>query len=140
MAKKVVEKQEEKESFYPKHDGYLEFVWGILSSDDLSGAKEANLYTMNDLDIVYDKEHNQYLLDIETIYFFPNGVKDGIAYYKHLLDEFKKYMLLNGIPMHLPEETHYLVEPYFNGKADSITELYIKFKIFVCGYESVYSV
>ena len=92
MAKKVVEKQEEKESFYPKHDGDLEFVWGVLSSDDdLSGAKEVNLYTMNDLDIVYDKEHNQYLLDVETIYFFPNGIKDGIVYYKNLLNEFKKF-------------------------------------------------
>ena len=71
------------------------FVWGIMSYDDLSGSKKANMFTMNDLDLIYHKDINKYSLSIETIYCFSSeGGQYG--YMQSLLDEFTKWMEENN--------------------------------------------
>ena len=50
----------------------LKFIWAVKSWDDITGAA-ANMYTMNDIEIDYDRDAKEYLLSIETIYSFKDG-------------------------------------------------------------------
>lgn len=75
-------------------DDSFEFIWGVVSWDDLSGS-EANLYTMNDIDIVRDKESNKYFLEIETIYGFEKEIGKYL-YVRDLLKALDKFMDDNG--------------------------------------------
>lgn len=112
------------------NNGSLKFIWGIKSYDDLSDS-DANLYTMNDIDIYYDRDTKQYSLGVETIYMFDDTQAE-CAYYNSLLESFTKYMKENG----LDTERNYCT--FCSGldlslKADSIEELYTRFKIVVTG-------
>ena len=116
--------------------GPLKFIWGVKSHDDLT-ANGVNFYSMNDIDIVYNRDTKMYLLGIETIYLFESH-KYRIEYLNNLLDEFREYLYKNNLfevdinPQHL-----YL---YNNGEmfiSDNLTDLYYKFKIFVKGYENL---
>lgn len=66
-----------------KHDEYsletddIKFIWGVKSFDNLSGS-DANLYTMNDIDIVYDKKNSEYMLGVETAYLFDSIKSSGL--------------------------------------------------------------
>ncbi len=51
--------------------GSLKFIWGIKSWDDLTG-KDSNIYTMNDIDITYNRKEKKYYLGIETAYLFKD--------------------------------------------------------------------
>ena len=116
--------------------GSLQFIWGIKSYDDLFTSK-ANIWTMNDLEIDYDKELDKYMLSIETIYDFKEGKKGEVKYLKKLLHTFTQYMLDNNY--NTDEELNFqLLQSEDFWTADSIPELYIKFKIFVNGYEREY--
>ena len=42
-------------------NGYYKFIWGIKSSIDFSSAAPC-LYSMNDIDICYDREKKEYVL------------------------------------------------------------------------------
>lgn len=119
-------------------DDDLEFVWGIKSWDDITST-EANLYTMNDLDIVYDRKRNEYMLGIETVYLFADGNNGEIKYLEYLLGKFTKFVSENNYIS--PDDKFCLrciesVEPW---RANTISELYIRFKVFVQGYKSVIS-
>lgn len=116
--------------------GSLQFIWGIKSHDDLS-LSDANIWTMNDLEIDYDKELNKYILSIETIYTFNEGKRGEAKYLKKLLHTFTQYMLDNNYKT--DEELNFqLIQSGDFWSANSIPELYIKFKIFVNGYEREY--
>lgn len=120
------------------NDDDLEFVWGIKSWDDITST-EANLYTMNDLDIVYDRKRNEYMLGIETIYLFADGNNGEIKYLEYLLGKFTEFVRENNYIS--PDEKFCLrciesVEPW---RANTISELYIRFKDFVQGYKAVIS-
>lgn len=127
---------------YPKwvNDNYnfedIKFIWGIKSSDDISGS-EANIWTMNDIEIDYDKSNKKYLLSFETIYHFDNGKRGEIKYLKRLLNAFTKYMIDNNYDIDEPL-LFQLIQSGDFWTADSIPELYSKFKIFVNGYERAY--
>ena len=116
--------------------GPLKYIWGIKSHDDLS-ANKANFYTLNDLDIYFNRDNRLYMLGLETIYSFET-VADRINYLNRLLDTFKDYMGSNSL-----FDSNY--DPFFlylynYGKmieAESLTELYYKFKIFVTGYSNL---
>ena len=47
----------------------MKFIWGLKSCDDLCNC-EANLHTMNDLDLIYLKNEDKYMLGVECIYVF----------------------------------------------------------------------
>lgn len=116
--------------------GELKFVWAVKSWDDLSG-KDANIYTMNDIEIDYDRKSKEYILSFETVYQFKDGKTGEVKYFEELLDAFTKFMTDNNYKMD---------EPFFFWttqsddlwRADSIPLLYTKFRLFVEGYKSLY--
>lgn len=120
-----------------RYENTYEFIYGIKSYDDLSPGNEANLYTMNDLDIIYNKKTNKYTIGIETIYSFSNGRKGEQEYIKDLLNKFTEWMQSKGydtntyIPIH-SAFTHKNI----NSEFDSIEELYAYFKMLVNGFVS----
>ena len=113
----------------------LKFIWGIKSPDDLSSS-EANIWTMNDIEIYYDDTNKKYTLSIEAIYYFDNGKKGEIKYLKRLLNEFTKYMIDNNYNINEEYPLQYLYTSDM-WSANSIPELYARFKIFVNGYERI---
>lgn len=116
-------------------DGYetenMKFIWGVKSWDDLTGA-DACLYTMNDIDIVYDKENNNYMLGIETAYLFKTHA-DECEYLRDCLKAFTKYMDDNGLSKNEPYRL-WMSNPCTSMKAETIEKLYTNFKIFVDGF------
>lgn len=68
----------------------LKFIWGVKSPMDLTES-EPCLYTMNDIDICYDKKNKCYLLGVETGLMFKNK-KEEYNYLKELLDKFSDYI------------------------------------------------
>ena len=90
---------------------------------------------MNDIDITYNRDTHKYLLGLETIYEF-HSVDEKIKYLDNLLKEFEKYIKESN-------QFDYKFDPYFLyfynfGElfiADTLTELYYKFKIFVEGFK-----
>lgn len=111
-------------------DGY-KFIWGVKSWGDLTGA-DACMYTMNDIDITYDKKENMYMLGIETAYLFETY--DGeCEYLKGCLKAFTKYMDDNGLSKNEPYRL-WMSNPCTSMEAETIEELYTNFKIFVNGF------
>ena len=109
----------------------LKFIWGVTSFDEWT-SHEANFYTMNDIDIIYDKQKKEYILGVETAYIFETYQAE-CNYLQKCLDAFTQYMDDNE----LDKNKHYrlfMSEPCTNVRADSIEELYTNFKIFVNGF------
>ena len=111
------------------------FIWGIKSADDLTG-HSCNLYTMNDIDITYDKKNKVYYLGIETAYMFKNHQAE-CDYLKGLLNGFTIYMDTNKLNKN-EEFMLFMGNPCIDTTAKSIEELYTNFRIFVEGYCKIY--
>jgi len=113
------------------------FIWGVMSYDDLSGSKEANMFTMNDLDLIYHKDINKYSLSIETIYMFEENGHYG--YMQSLLDEFTKFMEENNYNTSREFDLYQVFTEgiSINNKFNSIEEAYTAFKMMVNGYCSL---
>lgn len=141
--KYISDKQLEKEM--KAYEGYyineyetqdMLFIWGVISYDDLSSNK-ANLYTMNDLDLIYHKDEKKYSLGVETIYMFKENGQYG--YMQSLLDEFTKWMTENNYDTN---KEFALFKVFTDGisintKFDSIEEAYAAFKMMVNGFCSL---
>ena len=118
------------------NNGSLKFIWGIISWDDLTG-KDANLHTMNDIDIIYDRDTKLYMLGIETAWIFDGNaeeIKKGeCRYLRQLLNAFAKFMDDNG---YLKDygTCLFMRRPQLEDSAESIGELYFNFRVFVEGY------
>ena len=117
---KYLENMDKKYGNYALETDDLKFIWGVKSWDDLTG-KDACMYTMNDIDIAYDKKKNEYILGIET------------AYLRDCLKAFTKYMDDNGLKKNEPYRL-FMSNPCTSMTADSIEKLYTSFKIFVDGF------
>lgn len=128
---KYNEKMEEKYGDCSLETDDFKFIWGIKSYDDLSCA-DACLYTMNDIDIIYDKKEKKYMLGIETAYMFKTYSSE-CEYLRNCLKAFTKYMDDNGLNKNEPFRL-FMNNPCTNIVANSIEELYTNFKIFVNGY------
>ena len=109
----------------------IKFIWGVKSWDDLTGA-DACLYTMNDIDIVYDKNRRVYMLGVETAYMFKSYGAE-CDYLRDCLRAFTKYMDDNGLSKNEPFRL-WMSNPCTNMEAETIEELYTNFKIFVDGF------
>lgn len=114
----------------------LKFIWGVRSWDDFSSGEGVNFYTMNDIDIYFDRKRGKYGLDIETAYHIDSN-EGKCQYVRGLLDRFTEYMVKNN----LSTEPKYLLD--FSNldmkfEADTIEELYTRFKIVVDGYTAQY--
>lgn len=112
----------------------LKHIWGVKSWDDLSGA-DCCLYTMNDIDITYDKEEKKYMLGIETAYMFETHDAE-CNYLKSCLKAFTKYMDDNGLNKNEPYKL-FMCNPCTSMTAKTIEELYTNFKIFTLGFCSL---
>lgn len=109
----------------------FKFIWGVVSWDDLSG-HEANLYTINDIDIIYDKQDKKYMLGIETAYMFKTHELE-CNYLKGCLNAFTKYMDDNKLDKNKAYRL-FMTNPCTSMVADSIEDLYTNFKLFVNGF------
>lgn len=136
------------ENINPKRIGNLVFVWGIKSWDDLTES-DANLYTMNDIDVLFDLETNKYSLSIEEIYQFDNR-EAKIEYLEKLCLKLKEFVLEVGyteeelnnfydcsaVTMYYP--TH-IIGAIIPLEAYTLKDLWQKFKLFVVSYKSISS-
>ena len=116
---------------YMLEDDDYKFIWGVKSWDDLSG-RDVNMYTMNDIDLIYNKKEKRYELDVETAYMFKNYAAE-CQYLRDCLNAFTKYMNDNGFSTN----KHFMLfmhDTCCDVKADTIEELYTSFKIFVDGF------
>ena len=120
-------------------DEKIKLIFGTLSCDEMVRQYGATLYTMNDLDIIYNKESKKYSASVEAIYQWDD--EGGIVkYLQSLLSQFTKYMIDNNL------DTTYKIVFYdiFYGNitmdcvADTIEECYAKFKFMVEGYCKVW--
>ena len=109
----------------------FKFIWGIKSWDDLSGEGSC-LYTMNDIDITYDKKKKEYMLGIETAYIFKDYASE-CRYLKDCLNAFTKYMDNNGLKKNKPYMLS-MSNACTSMTANTVEELYTNFKIFVDGF------
>lgn len=116
------------------NQGRLKHIWGVKSSID-SRSKEPNMYTLNDIEIVYDRKNKLYFLHMQT----PSceSKKEERGYLQSLLLSFKNFMDDNGYDTYYQKKFLYSL-PNVNSHAESIEELYINFKLYVEGYCSVY--
>jgi hypothetical protein len=112
-------------------------IWGIKSWDDLSG-KECNMNTMNNFDITYHKETDDYTLGVETIYMFKeeNGDKD---YIKDILNRFTQWMIDNGYDTNKKLNLYQVFTDgtNINSHFKSIEGCYTYFKLLANGYCSL---
>lgn len=72
----------------------LKFIWGVKAYDDLSNC-DANLYSMNDLELIYFKDEDEYSFAWENVYVFEKS-RHAIRYYKRLLKMASEWMENNG--------------------------------------------
>ena len=141
-----IDKREEKitEQYYNDYNedftenSSMKFIWGLKSYDDLSSC-DANLETMNDIDLIYLKDENKYILSVETIYMF-NSKEAEKEYFKDLLDKFTEWMEEQGY------NTNSTLNPYddmceiftkginINTHFDTIEDAYRTFKLLVNVY------
>lgn len=132
---KYTKEMDEKYGNCSLEDDDFKFIWGVKSWDDLSDA-DANLYTMNDIDLTYDKKKKMYMLGVETAYCFDNFASE-CNYLRKCLDAFTKYMDDNRLQKNKPYDL-FMNNPCTSMTAETIEELYVDFKIFVDGFCNQY--
>lgn len=112
-------------------DSNLEFIWGVQSCDNLT--RHCDIYSLNDIELIYHKDTREYTVSIETIYEF-NQPDEAVNYLKNLLKAFTEWMQEQGY------ETEY--KPSFY-KSFTYTETqhfktiegaYMDFKLRVIGF------
>ena len=109
----------------------MKFIWGVKSWDDLSG-HGACIYTMNDIDITYNKKKKKYMLGIETAYGFKTHAAE-CEYLQDCLKAFAKFMDDNGLEKNKPYPL-FFSNPCTCMETERFEELYTNFKIFVDGF------
>lgn len=108
-----------------------EFIWGISAN-----GVEADAWSANDFDIMYNTKTKKYHLGIETAFLFDTP-HDECEYLLETLDAFTKFMISTnrdinkGYPFYCSQLTRY-------NWAYTIEELYRDFNIFVKGYCAYY--
>jgi len=112
--------------------GSVKFIWGVTATDEMCATK-ANIYSINDIDLCYDRDTKLYMVGIETIYMFKN-ISSEIKYYQGLLDTFTKYMVENNYNTDGSIYARASVRGYIQISGDSIEDVYSIFKIYMMGY------
>jgi hypothetical protein len=136
LKKKIAMRRLKKQ--YPDDEyncGELQFIWGVTSWDNLLRTP-ASFYTMNDIEIYYNRYTEMYHLDIELAYRFPDD-DAKIAYFAYLLDEFTQFIKQNDYPLYYIGELDWTF-PNIKMESESIPGLYTNFKLLVEGYKIAY--
>lgn len=110
----------------------MKFIWGVKSWDDLCNS-DACLYTMNDIELVYLKDEDKYILGLETIFGFESE-EDKLAYLNSCLDAFTEFMAENGYNTEVKPHWYDVFTGGMSEHFDSIEECYGMFKLLVNGY------
>ena len=108
---------------------------GVKAHDDLSNS-DANLYTLNDIDLIYLKKENKYVLGVETIYYFDEE-EYKLNYLKNRLDAFTEFMNENGYDTNKKPFWMDVFSFNIDSKFGSIEDCYAMFKMLVNGYCSL---
>lgn len=116
-------------------DGNYKFIWGVKSPNDLCQS-EACLHTINDIELLYSRDAQKYILNIETAYWLETK-KNEISYLEQLLEDFTKYMKEQGLNTQDPYR-FWMSDPDSLFEGDMISEVYTGFRIFVEGYKALY--
>lgn len=122
------------------------FIWGLIADDDLT-SDEADIDTMNDIDIVY--HDGKYYLSIEEIYVFDNEAH-RIEYLKNLADRLREFTISKGYTeedVDNLKNSSVFSEYYPSSVIGSLSnlsdytliDLYKKFRLFVIAYEAICS-
>ena len=141
-----IDKHEEKitEEYYNDYNedftenSSMKFIWGLKSYNDLSSC-DANLETMNDIDLIYLKDEKKYILGVETAYMF-NSKEAEKEYFKTLLDKFTKWIEEQGYNTNSTLNTYDDMYEIFSGYINinthfnTIENAYITFKLLVNEY------
>lgn len=116
-------------------DSY-EFVWGIKSASDITDYEEANIYTIDNLDIFYDKESKSYILSIETLYLFTSGQEQEKRYIRNLFNKLTEWMNSKGFDTTQELNFHdvFCTGLNINSEFESLEQLYATFKFLVKGF------
>lgn len=118
--------EESQEYFNSYVYGDISYIFGIPAHDLYGKDAISNLFTTDDLKIVYDGGKNKYCLEIETIYQFQTE-EDEINYYSQLLSRFAEWMAQNQYDIHSKIEAYQIFNP--DMEFDSIPEVYAWFKL-----------
>lgn len=118
--------------FDPYETESMKFIWGVKSWDDLCES-DACLYTMNDIDLIYFKNEEKYVLGIETIFNFEKE-EHKLNYLKNCLDAFTNFMVENGYDTEVKPYWRDMFTSGMNSHFDSIEECYAMFKMLVNSY------
>ena len=110
----------------------MKFIWGVKSWDDLCDS-DACLYTMNDIDLIYLKKDNKYILSLETVFMFDKEERK-LSYLERCLDAFTKFMVEHGYNINAKPHWWDVFSDGMNAHFDSIEECYAMFKLLVNGY------
>lgn len=111
------------------------FIWGRKAWDDLTRFASANLFTMNDIDLIYLKNDNKYKISIETALIFEEE-QYKMRYLQTCLKDFTKFMDENGYNTDVkPDWADVFSYGWnLNTEFDSIEDCYAMFKLLVNGY------
>ena len=114
----------------------MRFKWGVISSNDVTGSKEANLNTLNNIDIIYNKKEKTYSISVETIYQFRNGKEEEKTYIKNLFNKLTEWMIHKGYDT--TKEVNlsdvFAEGQNINTEFETIEDLYANFKYLVNGF------
>ena len=127
--------QHQIEKWYKTTEDNLEFIWGLKSDDDLTN-NEASLYTMNDIDIIYDKKERTYRFGIETIYCFEKGLEGEKEYIQKLFNKFTEWMIQQNYNINRELNIYQVFTEgvNINTHFESIEDSYTTFKYMVKGF------
>lgn len=147
-------KHYEQEKYNPYVSNNLVFIWGVKSRDDFTN-NSANIFTTNDIDVVYDIETQRYIIGVEEAYSFDT-LKDKQIYFTKLFVLFEKWYESMGYDvakisdMQLSENERREILKHINNitsyqewnncyacQSKDIFNLYIKFKFFIKEYNKL---
>lgn len=123
IARHCIERAEE--------DGML-FVWGVKSPDDDS-ENDADLYTKNDIDIVYNMQKDYFTLSIDTNYYFDSDA-DQKQYAADLLAQLKHFMRNAGLDTHVMLSLDEMARYNLYSDFEDLETLYAAARMILLGY------
>jgi hypothetical protein len=130
----IQSKKYEKDYIDENETTTLKHIWGIKSGDDLT-KNNCCLYTMNDFDITYNKDTDDYSMSVETIYIFEKEDADK-QYIKEILKRFTEWMISNNYDTNKKLELYEVFTEgnNINTNFKTIEDCYTYFKLLVNGY------
>ena len=120
------------EFMHPMVDEYnrypICYIWGNVPN--------GNLYSMDDICIIYNEKEQMYYLCIETAFLIGNQL-GWAEYLKMLLVQFTEFMEINGYDTDAEKEL-FMDNPKIELKSQTIEGLYTEFRLFVNAFCSTY--